>query len=571
MKKKNNVKQVFKKATAFSLAVIMAFGLSACGNKSNEADNTPAPAQEETPVQPDSSNANADSQADSSSKITFPLAEPVELTIACADLGSASLSANLPVWQEIEKRTNVKINWDVTAAAQYTEVMKLRVTASGANLPDIMLLPNGLKLAELGSEGVILPLEQYIEENGDAILAAYKKFPRVRALTSSEGHVYSINSMNEAAYFSPYGFIIRKDWLDRLNLEVPTTIEEWETVLTAFKEQDANGNGDPSDEVPYSAGGSVWYTTYWGNAWGLHMIQSSGWYPDENGQMQYEYISDNAREWFTWMNKMYESGLIDPEFLTLGDESKMFEKVARNEVGAFTANPSQIPTLEATLRANGVEDAVLIPVVVPKGPHAQSTEVIGDMAVDGYMVTSSCQNPEIAVAFINYLLSDEGAELLNFGIEGETYTKNADGTYTFTDAVLNDPDGKSPKEVLETYGCWIDGPTIKLEAREAALLATYPEDTAQEILQYTDQTKPFAVPGLTLPAETAEESDSISGLNADLKTYIYEMAGRFVVGTADVETEWDTYVQNAKDLSVEKIQAVKQAQYDRFVQEMGDN
>lgn len=562
--KKNKLDQVFRKITAASLTLALVMGMTACGGQQTAESGDPG--NTSTAEQPNAPASSAESA--STDKLTFPLDEPVELTIACADLSAASLSSDLPVWQEIEKRTNVKVNWDVTAAAQYTEVMKLRVTAGGANLPDIMLLPNGLKLAELGRQGVILPLDEYIEANGDAINAAYEQFPNVKALTSSGGHVYSINSMNEAAYFSPYGFVIRKDWLDRLNLEVPSTIEEWETVLKAFKEQDANGNGNPSDEVPYSAGGHVWYTTYWGNAWGLHMIQSNGWYPDENGQMQFEYISDNAKEWFIWMNEMYEAGLVDPEFLTLGDESKMFEKVARNEVGAFTANPSQIPTLEATLKANGVEDAELIPVVAPKGPHAQSTEVIGDMAVDGYVVTSSCQNPEVAVAFINYLVSDEGAELLNFGIEGETYTKNADGTYTFTDQVLNDPDGRSPKEVLETYGCWIDGPTIKLEAREEAMLATYPERTASAILEYTDQSRAFAVPGLTLPAETEEESDSISGLSGDLDTYIYEMAGRFIVGTADVEAEWEAYVQNIKALGVDQILAVKQAQYDRFLNEM---
>lgn len=455
-------KKSLKRAVACVLAVALAAGaLAGCGGNST----TPSSA---------ASTSTPASSAAQPEQITFPLAEPVELTIAAADLGAASLADNLPVWQEIERRTNVKVNWDVTAAAQYVEVMKLRVSAGGGNLPDIMLLPNGLSLAELGSQGMILPLEDYIETNGDNILAAYEKFPNMRALTSADGHIYSINSMNEAAYFSPYGFIVRKDWLDRVGLDIPTTIEEWEEVMRAFKAQDANGNGNPNDEVPYSAGGTVWYTTYWGNAWGLHMIQSSGWYPDENGQMQYEYLSDNAREWLTWLNKMYSEGLIDPEFMTLGDEAKMFEKVVRDEIGVFTANPSNIPTLLATLQANGVKDAELVAVAPPKGPHAQATEVIGDMAVDGYVVSSSCENPDIAIAFINYLLSDEGAELLNFGIEGETYNKNSDGTYTLTEVVTNDPNGRSPKEVLESYGCWTMGPPMKLEAREEALLFSYP-------------------------------------------------------------------------------------------------
>ena len=92
------------------------------------------------------------------------------------------------------------------------------------------------------------------------------------------------------AYFSPYAFIIRKDWLDRLGLEAPTTIDEWVTVLEAFRDEDANGDGNPNNEIPFTVGGHAWYTTYWANGWGLHLFQSDGWYPDENGQMQHEFI-----------------------------------------------------------------------------------------------------------------------------------------------------------------------------------------------------------------------------------------------------------------------------------------
>ena len=167
-------KKSLKRAVACVLAVALAAGaLAGCGGNST----TPSSA---------ASTSTPASSAAQPEQITFPLAEPVELTIAAADLGAASLADNLPVWQEIERRTNVKVNWDVTAAAQYVEVMKLRVSAGGGNLPDIMLLPNGLSLAELGSQGMILPLEDYIETNGDNILAAYEKFPNMRALTSAD-------------------------------------------------------------------------------------------------------------------------------------------------------------------------------------------------------------------------------------------------------------------------------------------------------------------------------------------------------------------------------------------------
>ena len=515
--------------------------------------------QEETqPIQDDASGALPE-------QITFPLEEQVEITIATEDGTVASLADNLPLWQEIEKRTNVKINWDVTAPAQYTEVMKLRVSAGG-DLPDVMLLPNGLNLGELGGEGMLIPLEDYIDKYGENIQKVYEEFPHVKALTSADGHIYSINTVSENAYFMPYCFIVRKDWLDRLGLQEPETIEEWETVLRAFRDEDADGDGDAGDEIPFSVGGHAWYTTFWAYSWGLHLFYSDGWYPDENGQMQYEFISDRAKEFYIWLNGIYEEGLLDPEFLTLGDETKLYEKVARNEVGAFSAYPSQIPMLEEALRANGVQDAELVPLIPPKGPYGQMTEILGDMSVNGYVITNSCEHPEIVVALINYLMSEEGTLLMNLGIEGETYVKNDDGSLSLTELVINNPDGLTEAEVLSSYGCQLGLPYIMSEKRGEVMLYEYPEEMREKIVTISDETRQYAVSGLVLPPATEEESATISGLSGDLATYIWEMTGKFTVGTADIEAEWDSYVSFVKELGVDQILAVKQAQYDRLEQ-----
>ena len=130
--------------------------------------------------------------------------------------------------------------------------------------------------------------------------------------------------------------------------------------------------------------------------------------------------------------------------------------------------------------------------------------------------------------------------------------------------MTNNPEGLSSKEVLESYGCQVGGPFIKSEAREEAMLFGYPEDFRELVIEVSDATRPYATPGLTLPPATAEESDTISGLQGDLATYIWEMTGKFTVGTADVEQEWDSFVSNVKDLGVDQILAVKQAQYDRL-------
>ncbi len=565
-----------KKLLSILLAAVLAAAvLGGCGGSgsSDDAQQEQSSAGQESEAQSQQgSEAQASQESEPSSsaaaegdaeEITFPLAETVEITVATPDGTVASLADNLPLWQELEKRTNVKINWDVTAPAQYDEVMKLRVSASG-DIPDVMFLPNGLNLGGLGGDGTILPLEDYIDKYGENIKKMYEEFPRVKSLTSADGHIYSINTVSENAYFMPYAFAIRKDWLDRLNLEEPETIDDWMTVLRAFRDQDADGDGDPNNEIPFSAGGHVWYTTFWAHAWDLHLFYSDGWYPDENGKMQYEFISDRAKEFFSWLNDFYEEGLLDPEFMTLGDENKLYEKAARNEVGAFSVYPSQIPMIEETLHSSGVEDAKLVPLIPPAGPYAQMVEIPGDMSVNGYVISSKCEHPEIVIALINYLMSDEGTLLMNLGVEGETYIDNGDGSYTLTEYVTQNPDGLSANEVLSAYGCQLGLPYIMSEKRGSAMLYEYDEEMRDRFVTVSEATRPYAQSGLVLPPATEEENEIIAGKTGDLTTYIWEMTGKFIVGTADVDTEWDTYVSKVKELGVDDILAVKQAQYDRL-------
>ena len=100
--------------------------------------------------------------------------------------------------------------------------------------------------------------------------------------------------------------------------------------------------------------------------------------------------------------------------------------------------------------------------------------------------------------------------------------------------------------------------------RGEAMLFEYPEELRDKFVDVSDRTRPYAKSSLILPPATEEESKEISGLMGDLSTYIWEMTGKFTVGTADIEKEWDNYVSYVKELGLDKILEVKQAQYDRL-------
>ncbi len=144
----------------------------------------------------------------------MPIATDGSLTIsyACGDnrYAPASLAQNLPVWQEIEKITGVKIQWDVVPNSQYSTSMQTRL-ASGVNLPDIIYMP--VDPYKYGKDGIIIRLNELIEKYGENAAKIYEEKPMVLALMKTpEGDIYHLSgARDEEIAAGPYGWLIRKD------------------------------------------------------------------------------------------------------------------------------------------------------------------------------------------------------------------------------------------------------------------------------------------------------------------------------------------------------------------------
>lgn len=475
----------------------------------------------------------------------------------------ASYTTNLPIFAEIEKKTGVKIKWDVVPTTQYNTVMQVRIAAGGDDLPDIVLAVGDV--AKLAQDGIFIPLDDLINKYGKDIQAIYEQYPLTKALNMSDGHIYSISTVIAGSQtVTPYTHLVRKDWLDKLGLKEPETIDEWYTVLKAFKENDPNGNGK-ADEIPLSAPGHVWYFMKLGEAWGLHPFYTCGWYPDSNGKMQYEFIDSRYKEFLTWLNKLYKEGLIDKEFLTINTD-QLKGKISRNIIGAVPDWSSAIQSYEEALKSNSVQDAHFVGTVPPKGPTGiQKGEVAGIIGAQ-YGITKASKNPELAMKWINYVYgTKEGQALTNFGIEGYSYTKDANGEISFTDYILKNPNKLSVQDALSAMGCLPNIPYVQLKDNAVAQLASFPERMRNDILNVSNKAEGMYESEILLPPATAEENTKINGLGSDLSTYVWEMTGKFIIGQESLDN-FDGYVEKVKSLDLEQLTEVRQARYDRLQQ-----
>lgn len=471
-----------------------------------------------------------------------------------------SYTQQLPVWQEVEKRTGVSIKWDVKPTEQYNPLMRIRL-AAGTGLPDIVQLPDSP--VTYAKDGLILPLNSWIDRYAPNIKAFLERYPDIRRLlTAPDGNMYALASVVSGAdYTDPSGLLIRKDWLDKLGLTEPTTLDEWHAVLKAFKERDPNGNGI-ADEIPfsprYSWGGLA---EVFGHAMGLHLAgYCRGFDVDELGRVRYGWLDPRAEEFVVRLRRMFEEGLIDAEFMTKKSE-KILSDISLGLVGATNH------FLNATARFNaavGTPDVNWILALPPgESDDVRFYEKAGPIATY-YGISKDAEDPRLAIQWLDYIYAnEEGARLLAFGVEGLSY-RMEDGKPVFTSFVADHPDGLDPINALRSIGAfptlpWIRSTDGPLSLQPKALLKLNPamEEQARRVEPYM-----VDVPPLRFLLETKEEDEAAAKLSHDINNFVEESILKFIYGTEPID--WPAFTSRLKELGIDKLLAIKQKQYDRY-------
>lgn len=233
-------------------------------------------------------------------------------SIFCDD---SSSTGEFYMLNEFKKQTNVDVELEIYAYENATEKLNLALNSGtyadvigGWTLSDSMILTYGVE------QGVFIPLEDIYAEYCPNI-SAILDLPGVREkMTAPDGHIYTIPYVcgDTTVGYSPY---INTRWLENVGMEMPTTTDEFEAVLKAFKEQDANGNGDATDEIPFSTDPNNKHLEAMAGYFGLPM-NKQGLTVLDDGSTAFAATSSTYREFLSWFNKLYEQGLVDQEIFT---------------------------------------------------------------------------------------------------------------------------------------------------------------------------------------------------------------------------------------------------------------
>ncbi|MEQ6376103.1 extracellular solute-binding protein [Bacillaceae bacterium S4-13-56] len=295
---------------------------------------------------------------------------------------------------------------------------KLMTSISSGEKYDLVYLTKDL-MDVLVDQGALTKLNDHIKSSD--ILSNNEVIPTSEwdQITYDDGSIYGVFNKSEGGTMP----IVRQDWMEKLNLEQPTTLDEFYQVMKAFKEQDPDGNGKDD--------------TYGLSTAGLYDIQgfmsAQGvkykYVIDENGNRTIPYATEAAIPMYEWFNKLYEEGILDPNFAT-NDTGKMREMFLTDRVGMVTYWDAWVglfnnirleedPNTE--FEAKGIAGA--------EGPNGQMLRR-GDPSM--WAIPVNAENPEAALKFLEFWNSEEGNVLSTLGIEGHDYTVD-NGNYQLTE------------------------------------------------------------------------------------------------------------------------------------------
>ncbi len=540
-----NMRKLKKLLSVSMCAMLVPALLAGCGGGTNNE------------ASPDTSASATDKGAPPASK------NPVKITIWMPlNVNAAVTVKNLnevAATQEWSKRTNVAVEFQHPSAG--TESEQLNVTLASNNLPDVFQMslnsfPGGLQKAY--SDGVIIKLNDLIDQYAPNLKKIMDENPIVaKQLKSDSGDIFALPHLRTGSYKVFAGLMIRQDWLDDLGLEAPETVDEWETVLRAFKEK-------KGAEIPLLAGAPPKLEMMGPTAPGIEEAFgiTNNYYLD-NGAIKYGPIEPGYKDFLTVFNKWYNEGLIDPDFAT-NDQKTFDAKVTSGKAGAFFgyiggSMGRYLPALQET-DPKAKLSAVQFP-VMNKGDQPLFTGRSWEWDLNGAVITKSAKNPEEIVKAFDYLYSPEGHMLKNFGIEGQTYTMK-DGQPVYTDLIMKNPDKLTVAQAMAKH-FFANYPFVGVD--DDRYNDQYYELPAQKeavklYAKYADNTLKVSIPPTSL---TPEEAKEMSRINSDATTYRDEMFVKFVMG-AEPLANFDAYVTQMKKFNIDRGIQIQQDALARY-------
>lgn len=552
-----------KQVLVLAVAVSMLVSMTACGgNKSDNTLNT------------------GEMQEVDTADLQFPLAEKATLTgMTQYPANTESDPNNRTIFKRLQEKTNVEIEWKAIQSDQWGEKITLAM-ADTSTLPDFIFTAgfSDNDLLRYADQGVIIPLEEYIDAYMPNLKGVFDKFPEYRKMsTDADGHIWALpwieqlGSEKTAIQTVSEMSFINKKWLDFLGLGIPTTVDEFEQTLIAFR--------DHASELQAEFGidGSIIPMSCIVNDGSQDMallINGFGEGYGDGDQGRHIAVTDDKKvictatqegfkDGIAWLHKLYEEGLIDPEAFT----QEWSTYVSKGKSGRYGVCFSWDC-------ANIIDDfSGWVPLPALTADVRNITPENGSFT-SGYdrgrcVVTAVAKNPALVCAWLDQMYDPFQSPQNNWGTYGEdddfdifVLGTNANGDEMLQHAPLGDA---SPVEVREAES--VNGPLAVLD-EYYDVYVTCPDDAQYRLDWIKDYYTPdmntqYVYPNVFMSQEDTEE---LSNLQTDITKTINAKRSDWIMN-GFTDADWDEYIKSLDAYGLEDMLAIFQKYLDAYYEQ----
>ena len=522
-----------------------------------------------------SSSGGSSSAIISTEDLSFPLAETATITGTISYPSGTEEDPNKrTIFKRLEEETNVHVEWTAISSDQWGDKITLNM-ANPNTLTDFVFNAgfSNSDLIRYADQGVIIPVEEYIDNNMPNLKAVFDKYPEYRKMCEDEnGHIWALPwieqlGSNKTAIQTVGNNMtyINQKWLDFLGLETPKTVDEFEQVLIAFKDHAAelqaefgiDGSIIPMSCIMNDQDPSLLINGF-GEGYGDNDLGQHIAVTDE-GKVISTATTDGFRKGMEWLNKLYDEGRIDPECFTQ-DWSTYVAKGKSHRYGVcFTWDVANIDNINDFVPLAALEADT-------KNVTPMNSSFTSGFDRGRCVVTAKCDNPAFVCAWLDLMYDPFQSPQNNWGTYGEDdefdifeLSTNDKGEKMLKHAALGDA---SPVEVREAE-C-VSGPLAILD-EYYGVYVTCPDDAQYRLdwikEYYTDDMHcKYVYPNVFM---TADDTEKLTTIQTDLVSYINSSRSNFVMNGI-TDADWDAYVNQVNAYGLDEYLAIYQKYFDSF-------
>ena len=468
----------------------------------------------------------------------------------------------------MEEKGNVEFQFDLVPSTDMATKVSL-VMSSGTDLPDVLI--SGLTNAQVtnfANDRVIIPLNKYYENSSYYLKAGVESVKDdidiLKYITLADGYMYTIPRYNESTFNElPSLLWIYKPWLDQLGLDVPETLEEYQAALQAFKDNDVNGNGDATDEIPLidHKTGNVYQDIL------SSFIKTSkdGFSLSDDNKIRFSYMTDEYKQCLQYLRDLYSAGLYSEVSFTQDQDSLKTLLASENvRVGSFSW------TSTSALPASSVRRTEYEPLWLKNEDTGLTTvRYYRTMPENYYFITAECEHPEVAYRIGDLMCSEEMTIWSRWGQKGVDWTEATEddecmfsflGYDAYIVPVLQWGTVQNSHWQNATPGFRTNEITLSTVGSDSSQQA---KAIAMERLQNTEGIPPYTNDVGTL-IFTSDELERYDKIKTDIDSYVEQERVKFITGENNLEGDWDAYVRQLRNMNVETLITIAQTAYDRM-------